>query len=79
MYNDIFKPVRDLLDSRDNVTSGNAVHNSGCLYGEVVERLNALRMLEPSLIELIETCLSNGMASKALDEIIELMGIRDNG
>lgn len=74
MKKDIFRTVRELLESRDAVTIGNAVHTEGYLYDDSVENLNALRMLEPSLIELVHTCQAAGMQSKALDEVAELIG-----
>jgi hypothetical protein len=72
--NNIFKTVNDLIDSRDCVLAGNAVQMNGALYADSVENLNALRMLEPSLLEFISLCVASGMKSKALDEIIELIG-----
>jgi hypothetical protein len=74
MKKDIFRTVRELLESRDAVTMGNAVNNEGKLYDDSVENLHALDMLEPSLIELVRLCVSAGVQSKALDEIIELIG-----
>jgi hypothetical protein len=73
MKKDIFRTVTDLLDGRDAVTWSNAVHLDGSLYEDAVENLNALRMLEPSLIQLVRECIASGMDSKALDEILELM------
>ena len=70
----IFKTVNELLDSRDCVTMGNAVHIDGGLYDDSVENLNALRMLEPSLHELISICVAGGIEAKALQEVIELTG-----
>jgi hypothetical protein len=70
---DIFKVVRDLIDSRFNVLSGNAVNDGGELYGDSVESLKALDALEPSLLELIDVCLANGIMCKALGEVIELV------
>jgi hypothetical protein len=52
----------------------NAVDTEGRLYDDVVERFEALKMLEPSLIELVRLCVSAGVQSMALDEIIELLG-----
>ena len=75
MINDIFRPVRDLLDLRDYVMMSNAVDTEGKLYDDVVERFNALRMLEPSLHGLVQDCLAAGMQSKALDKVIELIGL----
>jgi hypothetical protein len=70
---DIFKVVRDLIESRSDVLSGNAVNNNGELYGDCVESLKALDTLEPSLLELIDVCLASGIKCKALDEVIELI------
>jgi hypothetical protein len=74
MKKDIFRTVRELLDSRDAVERGNAVSNSGFLYQDSVENLHALRMLEPSLIELVRICVDSGLKCTALDEVIELIG-----
>jgi len=73
MSKDIFRTVRELLDHRDGVTWSNAVHLDGHLYEDAVENLNALRMLEPSLIQLVRECIASGMESMALDEVIELV------
>jgi hypothetical protein len=74
MKKDIFRTVRELLDHRDAVTWSNAVNLDGHLYEDSVENLNALRMLEPSLIQLVRECIASGMDSKALDEVLDLMG-----
>jgi hypothetical protein len=74
MNKDIFKTVRDLLDSRVDVSRGNAVAIYGELYQDSVENLHALRMLEPSLIELVRICVDSGLKCTALDEVIELIG-----
>ena len=74
MKKDIFRTVRELLYSRNCVIMGNAVNNEGELYDDSVENLHALDMLEPSLIELVRICVTAGMKSMALDEIIELIG-----
>jgi hypothetical protein len=71
---DIFRTVRELLDSRYDVPMGNAVHIDGWLYDDAVENLNALRMLEPSLIELVRLCVNGGIEWQCLDEVIELIG-----
>jgi hypothetical protein len=73
MKKDIFKTVTELLDGRDAVTWSNAVNLYGQLYEDAVENLQALHMLEPSLIQLVRECIASGMDSKALDEILELM------
>ena len=74
MAKDIFKTVSELLDSRYDVPMGNAVHIDGSLYDDSVENLHALRMLEPSLIELVRLCVNGGIEWKCLDEVIELIG-----
>lgn len=74
MMKDIFRTVSDLLDSRDAVARGNAVHLDGYLYDDSVENLNALRMLEPSLRELVRLCVNGGIEWQCLDEVIELIG-----
>jgi hypothetical protein len=74
MTKNIFRTVRELLESRSAVTLGNAVHTEGYLYDDSVENLHALDMMEPSLLELVRLCVSAGVQSKALDEIIELLG-----
>jgi hypothetical protein len=74
MRQDIFRTVTELLDSRDCVIMGNAVNNEGKLYDDSVENLNALRMLEPSLRELVAICEAEGIQAIALYEIIELIG-----
>ena len=74
MRQDIFSTVTELLDSRDCVLMGNAVSLEGALYDDSVENLNALRMLEPSLRELVAICEAEGIQAIALSEIIELIG-----
>lgn len=74
MTKDIFRTVTELLDSRDAVARGNAVHSDGYLYPDSVENLNALRMLEPSLRELVRICVDSGLKCTALTEVIELIG-----
>ena len=71
----IFRTVRELLDSRNAVTLGNAVHTEGYLYDDSVENLHALDMLEPSLIGLIEQCVATGLDCPELREVIELLGV----
>lgn len=74
MRQDIFRTVTELLDSRGCVLNGNAVSLEGALYDDSVENLNALRMLEPSLRELVAICEAEGIQAIALSEIIELIG-----
>lgn len=71
---DIFRTVRELLDSRECVLFGNAVDAEGALYDDSIENLNALRMLEPSLRELVRLCVNGGIEWQCLDEVIELIG-----
>ena len=71
---DIFRTVRELLDSRDDVILGNAVGVEGGLYQDSAENLHALQMLEPSLIELVRLCVNGGIEWQCLDEVIELIG-----
>ena len=75
MINDIFRPVRDLLDLRDYVMLSNAVDTEGKLYDDVVERFEALKMLEPSLRGLVEVCVASGMECAELYEVIGLIGL----
>ena len=74
MSKDIFKTVSDLLDSRYCVPMGNAVCSDGKLYDDSVENLHELRMLEPSLRDLVRICVDSGLKCTALDEVIELIG-----
>jgi hypothetical protein len=74
MTNDIFKTVRDLIDSRDDVLAGSAVNSQGALYDDSAANLNALRMLEPSLRELVDLCARGGIEWRCLDEVIALIG-----
>jgi len=76
MTKDIFRPVRDLLDSRSDVMSGNAVGVDGALYPDAVESLHALQMMEPSLIELIEIGIKAGLDEMTcFREVAECLGI----
>jgi hypothetical protein len=74
MSKNIFRVVTDLIDSRDDVLAGNAVNGNGALYDDSVESLNALRMLEPSLHELVTLCVKGGIEWECLEEIIDLIG-----
>ena len=74
MNKDIFRTVRELLDTGSDVLAGNAVDSMGRLYDDSVENLHALQMLEPSLIELVRLCVNGGIEWKCLDEVIELIG-----
>ena len=46
MTDDIFRTVRELLQSRDCVIMGNAVNNEGELYDDSVENLTRLLVME---------------------------------
>ena len=74
MVNDIFKTINELLDSRDCVLFGNAVNAEGGLYDDSIDNLNALRMLEPSLRQLVDFCAKSGIEWGCLDEVIEIIG-----
>ena len=74
MRKDIFETVTELLDSRECVLFGNAVDSEGKLYDDSVNNLNALRMLEPSLRELVDLCAKGGIEWQCLDEVIEIIG-----
>lgn len=71
---DIFRVTRDLIDSRHDILTGNAVDVDGALYVDSIISLNALRTLELSLIELVRECVALNHDSKALREVIELIG-----
>jgi hypothetical protein len=70
---DIFKVVRDLIDSRSDVLVGNVVNVHGEVCDDCIQSLKALDALEPSLLELIDVCLASGIKCKALNEVIELI------
>jgi hypothetical protein len=73
--NDIFRTVNELLNSRDCVMSGNAVQSDGALYGDSVENLHALHMMEPSLLELMSACERAGMGElQCFREVAALLG-----
>ena len=72
--NDIFKTVNALLDSRDCVLYGDAVNAEGALYDDSVSDLNALRMLEPSLRQLVDLCAKSGIEWQCIDEVVEIIG-----
>lgn len=74
MKKDIFRTVRELLQSNKCVLMGNAVNNEGELYDDSVENLTALRDLEPHIRELVSLCVMVNAQWDALHEIIELIG-----
>jgi hypothetical protein len=75
MTNDIFRTVRELLESSNEVLMGNAVNTEGKLYDDSVENLHALDMLEPSLRGLVDVCVASGMECAELYEVIGLLGL----
>lgn len=77
MNKDIFRTVRELLENRDCVLMGNAVNTEGQLYEDSVANLHDLEMLEASLLELVGECRFARVTSKALEEIVELIGWED--
>ena len=50
---DIFRTVRELLESRDCVIMGNAVNNEGELYDDSVENLTAILAMQDSYAEML--------------------------
>lgn len=74
MTKNIFRTVNELLGSRECVLFGNAVDAEGALYDDSVENLNALRMLEPSLLELVHLCVNEGIEWHCLSEVVEILG-----
>ena len=74
MAKDIFRTVRELLESSDAVTIGNAVHSEGYLYEDSKENLFALAALERPLRELVEICVMSGIEWDPLAEVVELIG-----
>lgn len=48
MTNDIFRTVRELLESPDEVLLGNAVNTEGKLYADSVENLTAILEMKDS-------------------------------
>jgi hypothetical protein len=74
MKKDIFRTVRELLQSNKCVLMGNAVNNEGELYDDSVENLTALRDLEPHIRELVRLCVMVNAQWDALHKIIELIG-----
>lgn len=53
MTNDIFRTVRELLQSNKCVLMGNAVNNEGELYADSVENLTAILAMQDSYSELL--------------------------
>ena len=73
-HTNAFRTVRELLESSDAVTLGNAVHTEGYLYVDSMANLMALRDLEPHIRELVDICVASGIECDALYRIIEIMG-----
>lgn len=53
MTNDIFRTVRELLQSNKCVLMGNAVNNEGELYDDSVENLTAILAMQDSYGEML--------------------------
>ena len=53
MTNDIFRTVRELLQSNKCVLMGNAVNNEGELYADSVENLTAILAMKDSYAEML--------------------------
>ena len=53
MTNDIFRTVRELLQSNKCVLMGNAVNNEGELYADSVENLTAILAMQDSYSEML--------------------------
>ena len=54
MTNDIFRTVRELLESNKCVLMGNAVNNEGELYDDSVENLTAILAMKDSHSEMLQ-------------------------
>jgi hypothetical protein len=53
MKNDIFRTVRELLQSNKCVLMGNAVNNEGELYADSVENLTAILAMQDRYAEML--------------------------
>jgi len=53
MTNDIFRTVRELLESSNELLLGNAVNNEGELYADSVENLTAILAMKDSHSEML--------------------------
>jgi hypothetical protein len=53
MTNDIFRTVRELIQSNKCVLMGNAVNNEGELYDDSVENLTAILAMQDSYNEML--------------------------
>jgi hypothetical protein len=54
MTNDIFRTVREIIQSNKCVLMGNAVNNEGELYDDSVENLTAILALKDSHSEMLQ-------------------------
>ena len=71
MTNDIFRTVRELLQSNKCVLMGNAVNNEGELYDDSVENLTAILAMKDSYSAMLA-------ALEALVADCEAHGLTDN-
>jgi hypothetical protein len=65
MTNDIFRTVRELLQSNKCVLMGNAVNNEGELYDDSVENLTAILAMQDSYAEMLAALVDIAAASAA--------------
>jgi hypothetical protein len=71
MTNDIFRTVRELIQSNKCVLMGNAVNNEGELYADSVENLTAILAMQDSYSEMLAAL------EALLDDALEL-GLADS-
>ena len=62
---DIFRTVRELLQSNKCVLMGNAVNNEGELYDDSVENLTAILAMQDSYAEMLAALVDIAAASAA--------------
>jgi len=65
MTNDIFRTVRELLQSNKCVLMGNAVNNEGELYDDSVENLTAILAMQDIYAEMLAALVDIAAASAA--------------
>ena len=65
MTNDIFRTVRELIQSNKCVLMGNAVNNEGELYDDSVENLTAILAMQDSYAEMLAALVDIAAASAA--------------
>ena len=65
MTNDIFRTVRELIQSNKCVLMGNAVNNEGELYDDSVENLTAILAMKDSYAEMLAALVDIAAASAA--------------